>query len=262
MTVTQFTSRRGLHVTAGGAGETLMMLLHGLGANGVVWNPLIPFVSQQHRFIAPDFRGHGRSVAAGPYGVAMHAADLAELIAEEAPENVVLVGHSFGATIGALLASGWYGLQPSRVIAIGVKIHWTDEETARIQDLATKPARVFATHGEAAERYLKISGLFGLADAHSAEALAGVALADNGFRVAVDNRVYGAVGRPPIETLLRLSAAPLRLAAGAQDPMVTLEQMRALDPAAVAIPDAGHNAHWERPEAVWQYITQCMEDQE
>ena len=258
MTVTQFTSQRGLHVTAGGAGERLVVLLHGLGANGVVWNPLIPFVSQQHRFIAPDFRGHGRSSFDGPLGVAAHAADIAELIADEPDGSVLLIGHSFGATIGALLASGWFGPRIHRVIGVGVKIHWTEDETARVQELGTKPARIFATHGEAAERYLKISGLFGLAQPHSAEALAGVMLAENGFRVAVDNRVYGTVGRPPIETLLRLSAAPLHLAAGAEDPMVTLEQMRALDADAISIPGAGHNAHWEKPEAVWQYVERCM----
>lgn len=258
MTVTQFTSARGLHVTAGGAGERLVVLLHGLGANGVVWNPLIPFVSRRHRFIAPDFRGHGRSVFAGPFGVGMHAADLAELIADEPPGSVVLVGHSFGATIGALLASGWYGPKPARVVAVGVKIHWSEEETARVQGYAAKPGWVLATHGEAAERYLKFSGLSGLAAPHSAEAMAGVMLAENGFRVAVDNRVYAAFGHPPIETLLRLAAAPLHLAAGAQDAMVTLDEMRVLDPDAVAIPDAGHNAHWEKPEAVWRFVERCM----
>jgi pimeloyl-ACP methyl ester carboxylesterase len=40
--------------------------------------------------------------------------------------------------------------------------------------------------------------------------------------------------------------------------MVTLEQMRALDADAISIPGAGHNAHWEKPEAVWQYVERCM----
>ena len=57
-----------------------------------------------------------------------------------------------------------------------------------------------------------------------------------------------------IAGLLRLATAPLRLAAGDRDPMVTLEQMRRVDPAARVFPGVGHNAHWEAPEQVWDFI--------
>jgi hypothetical protein len=36
--------------------------------------------------------------------------------------------------------------------------------------------------------------------------------------------------------------------------MVTLEQMRAIDPAARTFAGAAHNAHWETPELVWDFI--------
>jgi pimeloyl-ACP methyl ester carboxylesterase len=48
--------------------------------------------------------------------------------------------------------------------------------------------------------------------------------------------------------------APLRLAAGARDPMVSLEQMRRFDPAAALIEDAGHNPHVEAPERLWRVV--------
>jgi pimeloyl-ACP methyl ester carboxylesterase len=53
-----------------------------------------------------------------------------------------------------------------------------------------------------------------------------------------------------VEQVLRSTRAPLRLAAGSADPMVGLDTMRRIDPGAVLLEGAGHNAHWEAPEAV------------
>ena len=54
--------------------------------------------------------------------------------------------------------------------------------------------------------------------------------------------------------VLSRSEAPLRLAAGSADPMVDLDAMRRVDPDAVLLDGAGHNAHWEFPEAVWSLL--------
>ena len=74
-----------------------------------------------------------------------------------------------------------------------------------------------------------------------------------GWAPALDPRAFGAVG-PPVEEVLRRSLAPLRPAAGASDRMVGLDAMRRLDPDAVLVECAGHNAHWEAPEAVWSLV--------
>lgn len=248
-------TERGIWAARGGRGERLLVLLHGMGANASVWDRLLPLIegSWTGRWLAPDLRGHGRSVRQGPYGVGMHAADVAGLIESEPPGSVTLVGHSFGGAVAALVASGWFGPCVRDVAAFGVKIEWTLDETAKARELARRPAPVFATHEEAIARYLRISGLAGLAPPSSATAAAGVISADGGFQVAMDPRAYGAVG-PSVEGLLRLAAAPLRLAAGDRDPMVTLEQMRRVDPAARVFEGVGHNAHWEAPERIWDFI--------
>jgi pimeloyl-ACP methyl ester carboxylesterase len=249
-------TKRGIHVTGGGRGERLLVLLHGMGANATVWDPLIPLIdaSWDGRWIAPDLRGHGRSLHEGPYGFGMHAADVADLLAVEEPAMVTLAGHSFGGVVAALVASGWFGPRVHDVAAFGVKIEWTPEETQRALETSRRPARVFAARDEAIDRYLKFSGLSGLVDPASAVASAGVLETDGGFRVAMDPRAYGAVG-PPVEGVLRLADPPVRLAAGSKDPMVTLDQMRRIDPAAQVFDGAGHNAHWEATEQVWQFIT-------
>ena len=251
----EFISRRGLSVSRGGSGGPLVVLLHGLGANRAVWHRMIEIASQHWpgRWMAPDLRGHGRSLYEGPYGYAMHASDIAELIRDEPGGNVTLAGHSFGGVVAAMTGTGWFGPRVKDVAAFGVKIVWTADEEAKARELAQRPARVFATRAEAIDRFLKSSGLFGLVDPESDTAASGIAGSDGQWQVAMEPRCFGAVG-PSIAKLLRLSASPLRLAAGENDPMVTLDQICAIDPAARTFAGAAHNAHWETPEQVWDFI--------
>ena len=250
----EFVSDHGLAVSRGGAGDRLAVLLHGLGANRAVWSRMTE-ITDAHwsgRWMAPDFRGHGRSPMQGPFGYGAHAADIADLIKDEDADNVTLVGHSFGGVIAALAGSGLYGPAVSNIAAFGVKIVWTADETTKAREMAARPAKRFATRAEAIERFLKLSGLFGLADPASDVAASGVVADGGSWRVAMDPRVYGAVG-PSVPDLLRL-APNLRLAAGENDPMVKLADMRAIDPDARVIAGAGHNVHWEAPAAVWDFV--------
>jgi pimeloyl-ACP methyl ester carboxylesterase len=159
-------SDRGLWVRRAGSGGGALVLLHGMGANGAVWSRLLPVLASRWpgRVLIPDLRGHGRSVHRGPYGIDTHAADVSALVAGEAARSVVLVGHSFGGAVAALAASGRFRVSAQHVVAIGVKIRWREDEIARAQEMARRPARSFSTREEAVERYLKISGLAGLAD--------------------------------------------------------------------------------------------------
>ncbi len=250
------TTRTGIAHRSGGSGGDLLLLLHGLGATGAVWDRLLPLVERSWpgSWAVPDLRGHGASMAEPPYGYAVHAADVASVAVACRAERVTVLGHSFGGVVGAVLAGGWYGVEVVRVVAVGVKIDWTDDEVARARALAARPPQVFATAEEAAERHLRLAGLTGLVDADDPVALAGVRETDGGFTPALDPRAFGAVG-PSVEEVLSRAAAPLRLAAGSADPMVGLDAMRRVDPDAVLLEGAGHNAHWEAPEAVWSLLS-------
>ena len=50
---------------SGGSGDELLLLLHGLGATGAVWDRLLPLVeaSWPGAWAVPDLRVHGRSPA-------------------------------------------------------------------------------------------------------------------------------------------------------------------------------------------------------
>ena len=74
------------------------------------------------------------------------------------------------------------------------------------------------------------------------EVARGVVAGPQGWALAMDPRVYAAVG-PAIPDLLAACRAPLHLAAGADDPMASPDTMRRLDPRAILLPGLPHNAH-------------------
>jgi pimeloyl-ACP methyl ester carboxylesterase len=55
----------GLRVHGGGSGEPVLLLLHGLGATGDVWEGWRPLLARRWpgRWLAPDLPGHGGSRA-------------------------------------------------------------------------------------------------------------------------------------------------------------------------------------------------------
>ena len=248
-----------IRAESGGSGGPVLVLLHGIGGNAAVWRRMLPLVERRWpgRWLAADLRGHGRSAHAPPYGYAVFAADVANLLGGR-DEEAVLLGHSMGGVVAMALATGWFGVKVRRVFAFGVKIGWTDDEVARMHTLAAAPAKVFGSYAEAADRYLRVSGLAGLVDPDAPEARAGVAETGGGFRLAADQGIYAAVG-PAVGDFHRAANAPVRLAAGEADPMVTLAGMQALDPQAVLLPGLGHNCHVEAPERVWELFERTLE---
>jgi pimeloyl-ACP methyl ester carboxylesterase len=158
-----------------------------------------------------------------------------------------------GGVVGMLLATGWFGVKVRKVIAFGVKIRWAPDEVPKLHALARSPARMFETKAEAVERYLKVSGLFGLVDPASPLAASGVRDESGKYRLAGDPMAYAAAG-PDLGPIVKAMKAPLRLAAGSKDPMVNVDDMQPFDPRPYVIEGAGHNAQVERPAELWHFI--------
>jgi pimeloyl-ACP methyl ester carboxylesterase len=239
--------RAELGVNGDGSGGPLLVLLHGLGATGDVWDRWRPLLARRWpgRWIAPDLPGHGGSPGLPAYTFDALAAEVAGVIQPGAP--VVVLGHSLGGVVGLALASGTFGVQVRAVIGLGIKTAWTDEDLERAGAIADRPVAWFSSRDEAAARYLRVSGLTGLLPADDHAVRAGLREQDGRWRLAMDPRAF-AVGAPEMARLIAAAQAPVTLARGEHDPMNTDQQLAQLGVRAMTLPGLGHNAHVENPE--------------
>jgi pimeloyl-ACP methyl ester carboxylesterase len=93
-----------LHYAEAGAGEDVVLCLHGWPQHWYEWRHLMPALADRHRVIALDQRGFGWSEAT-PQGYEKEelAADVLAFFDELGLERVKLVGHDWGGWIGFLL---------------------------------------------------------------------------------------------------------------------------------------------------------------
>jgi pimeloyl-ACP methyl ester carboxylesterase len=239
--------RTDLRVQEGGSGEPFLLLLHGLGATGDVWNGWRPLLARRWpgRWLAPDLPGHGGSPPLASYTFDGFAAAISALVQPRA--GVVVLGHSMGGVVGLALASGRLGVPVQAVIGLGIKVAWAEADLDRAQAAARRPLTWFESRDEAAARYLRVSGLAGLLPEGDPAVDAGLRERDGQWRLAMDPGAF-AVGAPDMTHLLARSRAPVTLARGEHDPMNTDAELTALGVPAVTLPGLGHNAHVESPE--------------
>jgi len=94
-----------LFFTDEGVGQPVLLLVHGYSCDSHDWSWQLPHFLINHRVIAVDLRGHGRSSAPETgYGATDFAADLAGLLDALDVERVVAFGHSLGGVVVSALA--------------------------------------------------------------------------------------------------------------------------------------------------------------
>jgi pimeloyl-ACP methyl ester carboxylesterase len=243
-------------------GDPVLLLLHGLGATGEVWQNLLER-NWPGEVIAPDLPGHGRSPRLESYTFSSMASAVTSVV--PSGRRVVVLGHSLGGVLALTLADGSYGLDVTAVCGLGIKLRWSDAELAKAAEVvgqservfASRSERVFASRSEAVDRWLKVSGLVGLVAPDSPLVDAGVVSLGDGWGVAVDPRAFG-VGAPDVPALLARAKGMTILAAGERDPMCPREHLLAVAPDATVLPGAGHNVHVESPLTLWPIMDQLL----
>ncbi|MGY1806578.1 alpha/beta fold hydrolase [Blastococcus sp. SYSU D00669] len=94
-----------LRWAADAPGAPAAVLLHGITSNALVWARVAAELAGEFEVLAPDLRGRAASAALPPpYGLAAHADDLGAVL--DRYGDAVLVGHSMGAFVATLAASG------------------------------------------------------------------------------------------------------------------------------------------------------------
>ena len=83
-----------------------VLLIHGFGTNSFTWRHIAPDLARDHKVIAVDLKGFGRSDK--PFDERYAASDqaklLTQLILERDLRDLTIVGHSYGGGIALLLA--------------------------------------------------------------------------------------------------------------------------------------------------------------
>lgn len=232
-----------------------LVLLHGLGATGRVWDSFVETANWSGRVIAPDLRGHGSTSWADSYSFGAMASDVSELL--EVDEPYVVLGHSMGGGVGAALSTGFFGTTPLALGTIGVKLVWTEEELNKLPEIAAKPSRFFDDRAGAADWFLKLSGLLGVAEADSPLIESGIVQDQGGWRVCQDPKSILVVeGSPPFTQIFNGLLAPVHMALGEHDSLVSPEDHAEMP---TGIPHVfgglGHNVMVEDPEVVWSWFS-------
>jgi len=123
----------GIHYVITGEGRTLV-LLHGFGEDGNIWENQIEYFKNDYRIIVPDLRGTGQSEIQPEEHLSMEsmANDIKLILEAEAIDSCILFGHSMGGYITLAFAE----MFPEKLAGFGL-IHSTsyadseEKKTAR-----------------------------------------------------------------------------------------------------------------------------------
>src|ERR1700756_3803960 len=95
-----------------------VLLVHGVGARGQVWDKVVERLAPHYRCISYDLRAPGGSDGADqPFGLDEFVADLEALRAQLDIDKAHIVGHSLGGMIAPAFAPAHPG--PARSLGLG-----------------------------------------------------------------------------------------------------------------------------------------------
>ncbi|MEP9399982.1 alpha/beta fold hydrolase [Mesorhizobium sp. KR2-14] len=238
-----------------GAGQNVIVLLHGFGAFHDVWRLVAVALAQEERHvIAYDLPGHGRSLDwpdAGPAKTTAKAV-LADLDAREI-ERAHFVGHSMGGAVAALAALA----QPERVASLTLLAPGGFGE--QISSALLHRYAAATTQAELAECLAAMSAPGATPQTENLSAFAEMrAVPGQKEKLAEIASIIARDDRQGIIPRERLASLPMSVAViwGTEDPVLPFAQTADLPPVFQLHParGAGHMLVEERPELVVDII--------
>ncbi|MCX5736977.1 MAG: 2-succinyl-6-hydroxy-2,4-cyclohexadiene-1-carboxylate synthase [Proteobacteria bacterium] len=239
---------------------TPVLVLHGFTGSSASMSGVAGALRDRHRVVRVDLVGHGRSDApqhVAAYRIERCVAQLASVLDALTIPRAHVLGYSMGGRVALALAA----LLPARVasvLAIGARAGFEDpaERTARVRDDEALAARIERDGVPAFVDHWMALPLFATQQRLGAAALAEARaerLANRAHALAASLRAMGAGAQPPLHTALSQRSVPMLLVAGAEDARfaaVARDLAARLPDARVAlVPNAGHAAHLENPDA-------------
>ena len=94
-----------IHVRVGGKGPTVV-LIHGFGDTGDMWQPLAADLARDHTVVVPDLRGMGlSSQPADGYDKYTQAADVRAVLTKLGLDRAAIIGHDIGTMVAYAYAA-------------------------------------------------------------------------------------------------------------------------------------------------------------
>lgn len=237
-----------------------VLVLHGFMGTSDAMGGVVSLLASAHTVIAVDLMGHGRSSAPPdlePYGAAAQVAQLQQVLSERGIADVSVVGYSMGARLALTLAVAAPSLVRRLALIGGTPgIADPDEASERVSTDALL-ARMLERDGvESFVDYWETLPLFAsqtrLPPPVRAQIRAG-RLQQRAEGLASSLRGFGAGSMPSLWDRLDELVVPTLAIAGELDAKYAAiaHEMAAIMPRghAAFVPDAGHAAHTEAPDA-------------
>jgi pimeloyl-ACP methyl ester carboxylesterase len=243
-----------VHVSTHGQPDApILLLVHGGGVAGWMWDRQVEYFSATHRVIIPDLPGHGDS-RNQPYKTTRAATDaLAEILLPYAGRKVTAVGFSLGGQVVIDLASRYPELLSSVVVVSALAapmrsarvLSWfmgASAPLARWRGFARQQARALYISDSQFERYYETStGI-------SRESLAAVGRENYGFRVPEGWSAF---------------PGPALILAGTREPIMLLRGVQALherlpESDLQILEDAGHGISLQFPDRFNELLAEWL----
>ncbi len=238
-----------------------MVMIHGMGGDRTVWDPLAAKLSDRFRLIRPDILGHGRSrqsAPPAPWQFSQFARQVAELLTHLDIDSAVIVGFSLGGMIAQAVAIEY----PTRTKAL-VIVSSVCNRTAEEQESIERRVEQVSAGGPAAvvdgalQRWF--SPEFAARHPDVIDDWRGRTLANDPRNYALVYRLYADTDRQLLDRLAGI-AAPTLILTGDRDqgqtPRMAGEMARRIKGSEVAIlPGVPHMLPIEAPDSLSASIT-------
>lgn len=243
---------------AGPEGAPLVLLVHGVAAHARWWDHLIAPLAAHASVAVPDLSGHGDSDHLETYSGDQWADELAALIAEVGHDDAIVVGHSMGGRIGAILA----GRDPYVVRSLVL----LDSNFRRPEDVHARRYRARATRRfpswEEAREAFRLFPPETRADPALLDHVASASIGEhaNGWGLKYDPGVFGSMSDAYIEECLRALRCPLTFAWSSRSPFVTADTVAYVtecvheDTSVIVLDDCYHHVILDVPEVCTELI--------
>ena len=229
-----------------------VVLLHGVGLDRAMWEPVVDRLADAFDVVAPDLPGHGARPPA-PAGVRL--ADLAAGVVEEVPSGSHLVGFSLGALVAQHLALHRPALAATLASVSSVCRRTAEEREAVLARLRMAERDFAASAAASVRRWYEGTDV----DSKQIARTEATLLANDQDSFVNCYRVFATADAEIGPDLGRISVPALAVT-GERDPgstpAMTHRLARAMpDCRAVVIPGARHMLPVERPQAFVDCLT-------